>query len=394
MLSIVGLIAAVVCATAMPGMVEGQSLSSSENAKSRERLFYERAARRIEPDLTGRPERLPVYLRFFQREMITDARLFPFDVEAEWTEDGRVVLGGFVGFEENRTALVKLVRCLGFERVEDRIEILPSKQLGERRFGLVKVPHTFSFDQPTGRQEVLTDCLLGSPLYLLKEASDGFFLCHSADGYVGYVGGGDVCRVDRKALAGYRGGSQLVVRRDFQSSDMLVPMGARLKHVGRRGEEIVAKLPTGEEILLPTGLCRLVEPGPNRQIEAVIENASAMLGTPYLWGGNTSAGIDCSGLMQTSFASAGINLPRDSSQQIYLGSLSATRWHRDGLRRGDTLYFLGQSGKISHTAIYLGDDQYLEAVRPAVRRASFNPQDENYDARRSAAFCFAKRLFE
>ena len=79
---------------------------------------------------------------------------------------------------------------------------------------------------------------------------------------------------------------------------------------------------------------------------------------------------------------------------FYLGSLTATRWCREGMRRGDTLYFLGESGKVSHTAIYLGDGRYLEAVRPVVRYTSFDPQSEEYDARRGAAFCFAKRLLE
>jgi cell wall-associated NlpC family hydrolase len=99
-------------------------------------------------------------------------------------------------------------------------------------------------------------------------------------------------------------------------------------------------------------------------------------------------------VVQVAFGAEGINLPRDSNQQFYLGSLVATRWYRNGLRRGDTLYFLGSHGKIRHTAIYLGDDKYIEAVRPAVQITSFNPEDENYDARRAAAFAFAKRLLE
>jgi hypothetical protein len=326
--------------------------------------------------------------------MINDTRLFPFHVEAEWTPAGRVVLTGFVGYEENRTALVKFIGCLGFDRVEDHIEVLPSRSLGAKQFGFVTASHTFSLDRSTGPQEVLTDCLLGTPLYLLKE-SDGYLLCHSVEGYVGYVDANDVRRVDGREFARYQAGAQVHVRRDHAVSDTLfIPAGARIKYVARQGEKIVAELPGGGQTEISVDLCEVRGGNPDPRVERVIENAAKLLGTKYVWGGNTSQGIDCSGLVQTAFAAEGINLPRDSNQQVYPGRLTATRWCRDGLRRGDTLYFLGEQGKITHTAVYVGDGRYLEAVRPVVRYTSFNPQHEDYNPRRAAAFCFAKRLLE
>jgi cell wall-associated NlpC family hydrolase len=118
------------------------------------------------------------------------------------------------------------------------------------------------------------------------------------------------------------------------------------------------------------------------------------LGTRYFWGGKTSQGVDCSGLVQIAYSTVGFNLPRDSYQQFYLGRLTATRWHRAGLRRGDTLYFLGRDGKIRHTALYLGDDQFIQAVVPRVTISSFNREDENYDEDHDKSFAFAKRLLE
>ena len=129
-------------------------------------------------------------------------------------------------------------------------------------------------------------------------------------------------------------------------------------------------------------------------MERIVENALTLKGTPYLWGGKSSAGVDCSGLMQVAFAAEGLQLPRDSNQQVYLGRLTATRWYRAGMRPGDTLYFLGSRGKIRHTAIYLGDNQFLHAEVPQVGIASFDLRDDNYDARRTASFAFAKRLLD
>ena len=114
----------------------------------------------------------------------------------------------------------------------------------------------------------------------------------------------------------------------------------------------------------------------------------------YLWGGNIGPNFDCSGLVQIAFATTGVHFPRDSNQQFLLGQLTATRWHRDRLRRGDTLYFLGVNGRIRHTALYLGDDRYLQAEMPAVNIRSLNPAHDDYDERRAKSFAFGKRLWQ
>ena len=88
------------------------------------------------------------------------------------------------------------------------------------------------------------------------------------------------------------------------------------------------------------------------------------------------------------------HLPRDANQQYYLGRLTATRGHTSAMRRGDTMYFIGNDGKIRHTAIYLGGERYLNAEVPRVRIGSVNPAHKDYDQRRHKSFAFAKRLVE
>ncbi len=348
----------------------------------------ERLARRVEPKLTGKPERLPHYIDFFRSELGNDNRLCAFHVTAKIGNSGGVELRGFTEFPETRTALVKFLRVLGF-KVDDRMESLPSAGLGHEIFGLVTAAHSICYDQPTGRQRPENDCLIGEPLYVLRE-DNGHLLVHSGEGYLGYVRSQNVRRVDAAEFAKYLDGKRVRIKSDQKVGELMIPAGASLKLLNSDDQTTTVELPTGQQVKLPAASCEMHR-DTAADIEKIVAKGKQVLGTHYLWGGKTSEGIDCSGLVQTSYLAAGVHLPRDAYQQFYVGQLSATRWHTAGLRRGDTLYFLGDDGKIRHTGIYLGGDHYMHAVMPVARINSFNPNDKDYDAKRHAAFAFAKR---
>ncbi|MEM7298915.1 MAG: NlpC/P60 family protein, partial [Bacteroidota bacterium] len=71
------------------------------------------------------------------------------------------------------------------------------------------------------------------------------------------------------------------------------------------------------------------------KIEHVISTGKSYIGTPYKWGGNTKAGIDCSGLIHNSYKTIGIKLPRTAKEQSKVGKKRG--W--EGIRRGDLVYF-------------------------------------------------------
>jgi peptidoglycan DL-endopeptidase CwlO len=94
----------------------------------------------------------------------------------------------------------------------------------------------------------------------------------------------------------------------------------------------------------------------------VVAVAKKYLGVPYVWGGTTPAGFDCSGLCQYSYRKIGINLPRTSREQFHAG-VNIPPDRLDLLDKGDLVFFGydGDPGKIHHVGIYVGGGDFIEA---------------------------------
>ena len=290
--------------------------------------------------------------------------------------------------------MIGFLQALGFEVRDENLRTLPDENLGKELYGLVKTTHTLSYSSPREPRDGGDGLPVGRAA--VSASRTGRFICWStvAEGYLGYVAAADVYRVSAKKFDLFPTANAVrMIENHTLDSGLKIPAGALLKRLPGEGAQVVCALPTGEVVELPPEKCKASEP-PTDSIERAIAVGKQMLGTPYHWGGKTSAGVDCSGLVQVAFSTCGVHLPRDSNQQFLLGQLTATRWHRSGLRRGDTLYFLGTNGRIRHTALYLGNDRYLQAELPAVNIRSLNPDHDDYDPRRDKSFAFGKRLWQ
>ena len=127
----------------------------------------------------------------------------------------------------------------------------------------------------------------------------------------------------------------------------------------------------------------------DRQMEKIIATAFRLKGVPYLWGGMTPKGVDCSGLVRWSFLMNGILLPRNASQIISCGDEVSLTLPQDGkaagiedLRRGDLVFFGtpakdGAKQRVTHIGIYIGNNRIIHSSH-LVRVNSLIPGDEDY----------------
>ena len=81
------------------------------------------------------------------------------------------------------------------------------------------------------------------------------------------------------------------------------------------------------------------------------------LNSPYLWGGKSFLGIDCSGFTQLVFSLCGIKIPRDAYQQIELGK----KLNFSEKKPGDLIFFINERDRIHHVGIALKDDKIIHA---------------------------------
>lgn len=183
---------------------------------------------------------------------------------------------------------------------------------------------------PGGAQE--RQLLLGARVLVLERAEGHAFVQAERDGYVGYVAeaalGPDAEVTHRVAVPA----THLYPAADLKRREVArLSCLSELRITGTSGQFSE----TAEGLFVPTVH---LQPLAERAADPVAV-AEGFLGTPYLWGGNSRDGIDCSGLVQVSLWACGLPCPGDSDLQA--GSVGRALAEGEGLQRGDLLFWRG-----------------------------------------------------
>ncbi len=218
------------------------------------------------------------------------------------------------------------------------------------------------------RSEMVSQVLFGETFTILEKKAKFSFVRLDFDGYEGWVDTRSIHLLNEREYRDYHSIDPVILHTNMTigSSDSMKP-GIK---VGAGSTLVISEgviQPGLKDFLAP-------EPGEFNKISdkqaALMSYCRHFISVPYLWGGRSDMGIDCSGLVQNLYKQAGIAIPRDASQQVLKGE---TVNFLSESAPGDIAFFDNEEGIISHVGMLLSTNSILHASGK-VRIDSFDHQ--------------------
>ena len=249
--------------------------------------------------------------------------------------------------------------------------------------------------EPDFRSERKSQLLFNEPLEV-GQLRRGYLRVRQADGYSGWVDARSVFPVNRKKYTIHGKKLNFVItslkaKVDISGKNLAtgIPFlfyGTKVEVISKSGNYGVLAAPDGVKYKIALKNLPPILHSPPRDFRPrkIIREAEKFLGTPYLWGGTSPYGFDCSGLVQRVYGRFGICLPRDSKDQQKAG----TRIAYDNIQCGDLLFFPG------HVAIAIDEYRIIHASlgEGGVAFNSLNSRDLNFRKDLLGTFLEARRV--
>ncbi|RJR31111.1 MAG: hypothetical protein C4574_01500 [Candidatus Latescibacterota bacterium] len=251
--------------------------------------------------------------------------------------------------------------------------------------------------EPAHSAELLTQLVMGETARPLKTHGD-WHLVRLADDYHGWIRSWYVRDAEERVVESYAAAANAIVdanvgyvysepdARSVPVSDVVA--GVRLAAGDPESGFRKVSLPGGRAGFMPAGDLAAPPDGPPDR-GRLVARAARFLGIPYLWGGTSAKGFDCSGLVKRVFLMEGVSLPRDSDRQALRGTL-VERGEMCRAAPGDLLFF-GEGGAVTHVAIHLGEGSFIHAYGE-VRINSLSSADDRYDERLARIFLHGRSV--
>ncbi len=351
-------------------------------------------------------EQLNSIISKVKEDYAPDKRTAIFDIVINKNNDIFVLEG-----ETNiKKAYNKLIEELNKSKIkyENKIVLLPSKNLGINKFGIVNLSVANLRVKPDHASEMATQSLLGTAVKVFNK-KNGWFQIQTPDNYIGWVDQDGVYLTDLDGVNKWIRAKKVIYTNEFgfvyslpdknslRVSDIV--MGDLLKLLESEGNFVKVEYPNGRIGYIESEFCQDFNLWLSNTIpteKSIVETAKKFIGMPYLWGGTSVKAMDCSGFTKTVYFMNGVLLQRDASQQVLTGEIVDTKHGFENCKPGDLLFFGTKASenkpeRITHVAIYIGNNDFIHSAGE-ISIDSFDKNKPNFNEYRLKQFIRAKRV--
>ncbi|WP_026776903.1 C40 family peptidase [Polaribacter sp. Hel_I_88] len=330
-----------------------------------------------------------------KKEYAPDKRVAIYDIDLDYYDD-KIVVSGETDSKIGYQKLLDSLKSLDIDFI-NKIRILPDTVIGNNKFAFANNSVINIRSEPKHSAELGTQGLLGMPLKILDKNGD-FYRVQTPDKYISWVDKGGIHRMNKGEFDAWNTRKKVIFTKNFgyvyaepnENSTIIsdISLGGILKFIGNRNNFFEVEYPdnrTGfikreEAVNYDSWLMNLISSEEN-----IEKTAKSMEGFPYLWGGTSSKGMDCSGFTKMVYLMNGFVIPRDASQQINAGKIVDNKLNFADLQKGDLLFFGTKADentkqRVVHVGIWLGNEK-MEFIHASgnVHVSSMDENQTNFD---------------
>lgn len=344
----------------------------------------------------------------FTQRFAPDKRTAIFQIDA-FKQNNQLILTGRTNLFGAKSFLLDRLKT---EKVAivDQIKTLPEPELEDKVYGLVEVSVCNIRYSPKHAGELASQALMGTPVRILEKENNGWLLIQTPDQYISWVDRGAITMMSKEGIDRWKAIPKVIYTYSYGSaysepdqesvivSDLVA--GCMMELVAEKGDfyqvlfadQRTGFVPKKESNVYNEWLAKT-----SASEVSLIKTSKRLMGVPYLWGGTSFKGVDCSGFTKTVYFLNGIVLPRDASQQVMIGETIDKTGNWNELKPGDLLFFGEKredgSERVIHVAMWLGNGEFIHAS-DKVRVNSMIATASNYDDYNAKRYLRAKRILK
>ena len=341
-------------------------------------------------------------------EFAPDKRVALFDISTEEDKNG-IILKGETNSEEAKNRLLSDLDSAGVN-YKDSIQVLPSEELGEKLYGIIDVSVANLRGDSKHSSELVTQATLGTPVKIWKRTEEWYYI-QTPDDYLSWVDHGGITTMNESEFNNWKNSEKIIFTKAYGNSHAKPDLnsnpvtdlvtGAVLEFLEDSGDFYKVRYPDGKEAYIfkdhaknyGEWLQNLEPDG-----ESLTRVSEKLMGLPYLWGGTSAKGVDCSGFTKTIYFMNGVVIPRDASQQIKEGTLVDDESDFSKLEVGDLLFFGrpatdSTSEKVVHVGMWIGNNEFIHSSGD-VHISSVDDKAENFDEFNKSRYLRTKRYLD